>query len=73
MTAETVQSTSQANVKYRFRAPMHLLVAYEEGERSDGETFVEGLPRSTLRNFARKLCLKSSDDGQSKSTLRSLQ
>ncbi len=55
MTAETVQSTSQANVKYRFRAPMHLLVAYEEGERSDGETFVEGLPRSTLRNFASKL------------------
>jgi AraC family transcriptional regulator len=55
MTAETVQSTSQANVKYRFRAPMHLLVAYEEGERSDGETFVEGLPRSTLRNFAAKL------------------
>ena len=55
MTAETVQSTSQANVKYRFHAPMHLLVAYEEGERSDGETFVEGLPRSALRNFAPKL------------------
>ena len=54
MTVETVQSTSQANVKYRFCAPMHLLVAYEEGERSDGETFVEGLPRSTLRRFASK-------------------
>ena len=34
---------------------MHLLVAYEEGERRSGETFVEGAPRSSLRNFARKL------------------
>ena len=34
---------------------MHLLVAYEEGERRNGETFVEGVPRSQLRNFARKL------------------
>jgi AraC family transcriptional regulator len=30
-------------------------MAYERGEQRDGETFVEGLPRSTLRNFARKL------------------
>jgi AraC family transcriptional regulator len=55
MAAETVQCASRDEVQYRCRAPMHLLVAYEEGERSDGETFVEGLPRSTLRNFARKL------------------
>jgi AraC family transcriptional regulator len=53
--AESVQCISQGVVKYRFRAPMHLLVAYEQGERRDGETFLEGLPRSTLRNFARKL------------------
>jgi AraC-like DNA-binding protein len=55
MAAESVQCTSRRKVEYRFRAPMHLLVAYEEGERSDGETFVEGLPRSTLRSFARRL------------------
>jgi len=30
-------------------------MAYERGEHRDGETFVEGLPRSTLRNFTRKL------------------
>jgi AraC family transcriptional regulator len=55
MTAETVKTTKQVNVEYCFRAPMHLLVAYEEGERRSGETFVEGAPRSNLRNFARKL------------------
>jgi AraC family transcriptional regulator len=55
MAAESVQCASQGVVKYRFRAPIHLLVAYEQSERRDGETFVEGLPRSTLRNFARKL------------------
>jgi AraC family transcriptional regulator len=55
MAAETVQSTRRGKVEYRFRAPMHLLVVYEEGERRDGETLVEGLPESKLRNFARKL------------------
>jgi AraC family transcriptional regulator len=28
---------------------------YERGERRDGETFVEGLPRSAIRNLDRKL------------------
>jgi AraC family transcriptional regulator len=55
MTVETVTTASQVNVEYCFRAPMHLLVAYEEGERRSGETFVEGAPPSSLRNFARKL------------------
>lgn len=55
MTVEYIQCTSPGVVEYRFRAPVHLLVAYEQGECRDGETFVEGLPRSTLRSFARKL------------------
>jgi AraC family transcriptional regulator len=55
MAAESVQCTSQDKVRSRFRAPMHLLLAYEEGARRGGETFVEGLPRSTRRNFARRL------------------
>jgi len=55
MAAESVQCTSRERLEYRFRAPVHLLVAYEEGERHDGETLVEGLPRSRLKNFARKL------------------
>jgi AraC family transcriptional regulator len=52
--AESVQLSANQSVKYSFHAPVHLLVAYESGERSDGETFVEGMPRSTLRTFARK-------------------
>jgi len=53
--AEVVQSPSNDSFHYRFRAPMHLLVVYEQGVRRDGETFVEGLPRSTLRDLSRKL------------------
>lgn len=55
LAAEYVQCPGHSVVEYRFRAPMNLLVAYEQGECRDGETFVEGLPRSTLRSFARKL------------------
>src|SRR5262249_19822962 len=55
MAAESLQSTSRTKIQYRFRAPMHLLVMHEKGERRDGETFVEGLPRSKLRNLERKL------------------
>src|SRR5262245_37540066 len=55
MAAESVQSAGRNKIQYRFRAPMHLLVMYEKGERRDGETFVQGLPRSTLRNLERKL------------------
>jgi AraC family transcriptional regulator len=52
---ETVEITRHKPFEYRFRAPCHLLIAAELAERYDGETFVEGLPRSTLRNFTRKL------------------
>src|SRR5215510_10755735 len=55
MVAESVQSASRNKIRYRFRAPVHLLVMYEKGERRNGETFVEGLPRSTLQNLERKL------------------
>ena len=54
LTAETVQSTSCRTLEYRFRAPMHLLVIYEDGARRDGETLVGGF-RATLRRFAEKL------------------
>ena len=55
MAAEIVQSASPIRIEYRFRERVHLLVIYEDGARRDGETFVEGLPRTTLRRFARKL------------------
>jgi AraC family transcriptional regulator len=52
---ETVQVMQHRPFEYGFRAPCHLLIAAELGERYDGETFVEGLPRSSLRDFTRKL------------------
>jgi AraC family transcriptional regulator len=55
MTVETLQATSHEKIEFRFRAPLHLLAVYDQGIRSDGDTFVEGLPRSTLRDVSRKL------------------
>ena len=55
MAAESVQCVRRGVIKYRFRASVHLLMAYERGEHRNGEAFVEGLPRSMLRNVARKL------------------
>src|SRR5712664_4665620 len=52
---ETVQVLRHTPFEYGFRAPCHLLIALELGERLDGETVVEGLPRSTLRDFTHKL------------------
>ena len=52
---ETVQLMQHTPFEYGFRAPCHLLIAAEVAERYDGESFVEGLPRSTLRDFTHKL------------------
>jgi AraC family transcriptional regulator len=54
MAAEIVQATRHERIELRFRAPHHLLAVYEQGVRRDGETFVDGLPRSTLRDLKRK-------------------
>jgi AraC family transcriptional regulator len=55
VTAEIVQATRREKVECHFDAPVHLLAVCEQGIRSDGETFVEGLPRSTLRDLRKKL------------------
>lgn len=55
ITAEAVQATGNERLEYRFKAPVHLLIAYEQGVRRDGETFIESLPRSTLHDVTRKL------------------
>lgn len=57
MAVETVNLTRHGRVEFRFRAPVHLLVLLETGARSDGLTFVEGLPASALRDYQRKLIL----------------
>jgi AraC family transcriptional regulator len=55
MAAELVQATCHNKTEYRFRAPVHLLAVCEEASRDKGESFVEGLPRSTLRTMTRKM------------------
>jgi AraC family transcriptional regulator len=55
MAVEIVQATGSDRTESRFCAPVHLLAVYERGIRHEGETFVEGLPSSTLRDFRRKL------------------
>jgi AraC family transcriptional regulator len=57
MAAEIVQATRPEKIEFRFRAPLHLLAVYDEGIRSDGETYVDGLPRSKLLDVRRKLTL----------------
>jgi AraC family transcriptional regulator len=55
MSAEIVQLSRLEPFEYRRRSPQHLLIATHRGERRDGETVVEGLPRSTRREFNRRL------------------
>ena len=54
MQAKTVQIISHQEFAYSFREQYHLLFAVEQGVRYDGETFVEGLPKSTMRNYSHK-------------------
>jgi AraC family transcriptional regulator len=53
--AEFVQATGRERVEYGFRSTLHLLAAYEQGVRHAGESHVDGLPRSTLRDVGKKL------------------
>jgi AraC family transcriptional regulator len=53
--AENVRITRRETFEYGFQARRHLLIAYERAERDDGETHIEGLPKSTLREFNCKL------------------
>src|SRR5882757_5121321 len=55
MAAEIVQATRREKMEFRFRAPVHLLAVCDQGTRIDGDTYVEGLPRSKLRDVKRKL------------------
>jgi AraC family transcriptional regulator len=40
---------------YEFKGSRHLLIASERAERHDGETLVEGLPRSNRREWNRRM------------------
>jgi AraC family transcriptional regulator len=55
--ADTVEVTRRETFEYGFQARRHLLIVYERAERHDGETLIEGLPKSTVREFNCKLSL----------------
>jgi len=52
---EIIYAPAQRRIDCRYRGPCHLLLTYVDGVRRDGETFIDGLPPSTLRNVANKL------------------
>jgi AraC family transcriptional regulator len=54
---ELVRSTTNRRVDYNFHSSVNLLAAYEHGVRRDGESYVEGLARSRLRDVGKKLTL----------------
>jgi AraC family transcriptional regulator len=53
--AETVEFTQAEPYAYDFKAPFHLLIVPERSERYDGETCLEGLPKSQLRDLSRRM------------------
>src|SRR5215470_11145034 len=55
--AKTVQIINLEPFEYRFKQQCHLLIAIEQGIRHDGETFLEGLPKSTVRQYSNTLIL----------------
>jgi AraC family transcriptional regulator len=55
LTTESIYAPAQRRIECSYSAPSHLLVMYVDGVRRDGETFIDGLPPSTLRNVAKKL------------------
>src|SRR5262249_48955437 len=52
---ENVEVLRHEPFEYKFTATRHLLIASERVNRDDGETHVDGLPRSHLRTWNRKL------------------
>ena len=55
--AKTVQIVNLEPFEYRFKQQCHLLIAIEQGIRHDGETLLEGLPKSTIRRYSNTLIL----------------
>ncbi len=53
--AVTFKLTSRQPMEFNLIEQCHLLVALEQARRYDGETMVEGLPKSTRRDLTHKL------------------
>jgi AraC family transcriptional regulator len=55
MAGEVIRTVAREPFEISFDEPFHLLIAYERAVRHEGETIVDGLPRSTLHDFSQKL------------------
>ena len=55
LSIEKIEMMRHEPFEYEFHASVHMLIAYERGSRSAGETSVGGLPPSTLRDFSQRL------------------
>jgi AraC family transcriptional regulator len=56
LAGEIVQITRGQLFDCRFRGPCHLLIVHDRALRQAGETRVDGLPPSALRDVGRKMC-----------------
>ena len=52
---DSIQLIRRQRFEYRYKATCHLVIMSERQERDDGETVVEGAPKSSLRLMSRKL------------------
>jgi AraC family transcriptional regulator len=52
---ENIYAPIGNRIEFRYRGSAHLLAMYNEGARRDGETWIEGLASSKIRNFVKKL------------------
>jgi len=52
---EQMELIRHASFDYEFKGPRHLLIASERAERYDGETLIDGLPRSNRREWNRRM------------------
>ena len=52
---ETFEATHREPFEYKYYGGRHLLIAADTASRQDGETSVDGLPKSTLRHLSGKL------------------
>ena len=55
MSVEVVHAIRRERTEIRYRGSRHLLIAHEQGARLEGETLLDGVPRSSLRDVKRNI------------------
>jgi AraC family transcriptional regulator len=55
LSGEVIRVANQDSFESDYQGPCHLLVLYTQAARHRGESVIEGLPRSTLRDLSDKL------------------